>query len=140
MTPDEVRTGIAANPQDPSTRARLINEAIENNMTDEIPGDWGIGIGQAPDQPVDREMRYYAELNTNNGTLYVMLYTDGTLVMENENGNAIYEFSNETSWANNELLSLEDNLQWAFSVATHSSDFLYMLGERPPDPVLLMHA
>lgn len=139
MTPDEIRSAIAANPQTPTERARIINEAIENNMADEIPDDWGIGIGQGPDEPLEKVVHNYAEITTTLGTIYLMTYTDGTLVFENENGNTIYEFSNEASWANNELLSLEENLKWGLEVATRSRDLVFMLGERPIDPTLLLH-
>lgn len=140
MTPDEVRSGIAANPQTTTERARLINAAIENNMADEIPDDWGIGVGQSPDEPAEQVVRYYGEIITANGVLYIMVYQDGTLVMENEGGNVVHEFSNEQSWALNELRSLEDDLKWAREVALDSSDFRYMLGERPIDPVMLLHS
>lgn len=140
MTPDEVRSAIAANPQTPTERARLINEAIDNNMADEIPEDWGIGVGQGPDEPVAQTVHQYIQMETTSGTLYLVLYTDGTLAITNEGGGTIYEFSREQFWADTEMVSLEDSLTWAQDVATKSSDFLITLGERPIDQTNLLYS
>jgi hypothetical protein len=145
-TPDELRARIAANPQDPTERGRLISDAVEMDMADEIPVDWGIGVGASPEEQPDREVAYDWVWRTQPTDLVLVWYEDGGITINQVAGTLIGEeifaFSPEPSWQVRELTGLLGALVWADTVADPDTweNFLGMLGDRPVDPVQQMHA
>src|SRR5882672_1669319 len=72
MTPDSIRQAIASNPQSSEMRAYLVNQAVENDMADEIPDEWTINLYD-PDSAYDDTQDLIADtyelpLDNYNGT------------------------------------------------------------------------
>jgi hypothetical protein len=44
MTPDDIRSAIASNPQSQETRVYLVRQAVENDIAEEIPDEWTIDL------------------------------------------------------------------------------------------------
>lgn len=134
---DQLRAAIAANPQDPGERGRLINSAIENNMLDEIPADWAIGVGQGPEEPVRREERYDWTWQTEPTPIALMLYEDRTVGIVDATGGivgeTIFDFNPDPAWTDAGLWALGEALDWAVDSADNFGQLLTWLGERRAD-------
>lgn len=139
MDPDELRSAIAANPQDPAERSRLINAAIENNMADEIPAGWGIGVNSGPDEPEQAEVFSFEPIRTEETDLFLTLATDGAVTIDKLDGRIVYAFPREPFWADTQLIGLEEAVKWAFELAVRPDELTNTLGERPVDPSNLLY-
>lgn len=140
---DKLREAIAANPQDPAERARLINVAIENNMVDEIPADWAVGVGATPEEQEDVEVLDYVIFTGGEGTaetITLYLYLDGVLTLESAQGGILWAADRDSFfWAERQLADLRVTLAWARNVAADFESLLDFLGARPPDLTNQLH-
>jgi len=61
LTPDDIRSAIASNPQSQETRVYLISQAVENDMADEVPDEWTVDLYNAENGEPDDEMDLIAD-------------------------------------------------------------------------------
>ncbi len=61
LTPDDIRSAIASNPQSQETRVYLISQAVENDMADEVPDEWTVDLYNAESDESDDEMDLIAD-------------------------------------------------------------------------------
>jgi hypothetical protein len=136
-TDPDLRTRIAANPTDPAERSRLINEAVTLNMTDEIPPDWGIGVGQSPEEPDEKEEFNDYTFDTDPYPIGIVLWMDATVSIHNftggQVGEVIFNFNPDREWTDTGLYNLQEAIEWATSVADEWDEFLEMIGDRTQD-------